>query len=208
MLPKDLKDLLTLYAERGVTDWKSASYRIRSLAGRCLGAQIAENTTEANVTIATQFSPTSTARLRFIPMPDFPGKRGFQWSFFIPLIQFRQNVLHVEYNLFILIDGTHWLAYRFEPAHPRPGHDYGHVQLCQQLVRRTVQPDPAMNWLPASYPAFALGTSDPLRMFLSMATALHGNSGGIDRVISEMFVAASRPRDVSKYIAHLKHMMN
>ena len=54
-------------------------------------------------------------------------------------------------------------------------------------------------WSPTSYPAFPVPAGNWTDMFLSMATAIHGREGGIDRLIQEIFQEATNPNAALKY---------
>src|SRR3954470_23740114 len=77
-------ELMQLYARRGIADWRVAPTELRVRAARCLGAAIAENETEADVTIHTIYNGANFDRLRFIPMPKRPAG-GIERCFFLPL---------------------------------------------------------------------------------------------------------------------------
>lgn len=207
MLPNDLREILRLYARRGLSDWAAAPPELKRRSSIFLGAQIATNEVEADVTIATLYTRTNANRLRFIPMPLHPKRQGFDRAFFLPVCKPTKESVLVSYELFIIVNGQNGLAFRFEPAHGRPTHDYGHVQMSQQLLERTISPN-TLGWVPVKYPAYPLGTSEPLKMFLSMATAIHGYSGGVLDVIRDIFTAAGRARDVSTYVAELKKIVD
>ncbi len=205
----DLIELMRLYALRGIADWKTAPDELRKRAVNCLGQTIADSEAEAVITINTIYSAATLRKLRFIPMPKHP-KGGIERCFFLPIRENQpgdQN--RTAFELFLIIAANDCLAFRFEPADlPKSTHDYGHVQLSCKMVKKTVEVRGVPSWLPDSYPAFAIGTSDPLRLFLAMATAVHGYSGGIVSVLQDIFQKASRPREVSIYLNELKLMLN
>lgn len=201
---------MSLYARLGVADWRNAPSELRKRAGECLGAGIAENDAEAAVTINTTYNETNAARLRFIPMPKRP-KGGIERCFFLPICQFDgSGKFAASFDVFLLVTGRNCLAYRFEPAHaPTSRHGYAHVQMSRSLLRRTVVAA-TLPWLPDSYPAFPLppSTSDPVRMFLSLGTAVHGYAGGMNSVLQDIFQAAGRAAEAPAYLAELKAMLN
>lgn len=210
MLPKELSDLMWLYARRGIADWKAAESTLRRRAIQCLGAEIADNEAEAAVTLHAIYSQTSDNKhLRFIPMPRHPKSPGFDRAFFIPVCEAKANGFSVGFELFLIVNASNknCLAYRFEPAHELPStHNYGHVQMSRSLLRKTIIAS-TLGWVPVKYPAHPLGTSDPLRMFLSMTTAVHGYHGGVIDVIQAVFVEASRAREVARYTVELQQML-
>lgn len=210
MLSKELSDLLWLYARRGIADWQQAPSVLRKRATECLGWEIADNEAEAVRTLNTIYNGTNAKQLRFIPMPRHPRKPGFERSFFIPVCKSNGTRLSVGFELFLLVNASRMncLAYRFEPAHDLPSvHNYGHVQLSRALLHREIAAR-TLNWIPDSYPAHPLYTSDPLRMFLSMATAVHGYNKGVLDVIQRAFLEASRARDVAFYTDELRKMLS
>lgn len=201
----DYIELMRLYARRGIADWKAARYDLKKRAGECLGMPIAENEAEANVTLTTIFNTSNSNRLRFIPMPKHP-KSGIERCFFIPLREIKGGGREtVGFELFLLVARRECLAFRFEPAHPpQSSHGYGHVQLCQKMIKKTIDIKLIPSWLPQSCPAFPISTSDPLRMFLCMATAVHGYQGGLDTLLKEMLQSASHPGLLSSYLGELR----
>jgi hypothetical protein len=205
----DLHDLMRLYARQGIADWRNAPDELRRRARDCLGSgKIADNETEAFVTLNTIYSGTNADRLRFIPMPKRP-RGGIERCFFLPIWELDADQKQkMAYDLFLLIARRDCLAFRFEQAHlPQTTHGYGHVQMSRLMLRKTIIPN-ILQWIPDSYPAFPLLTSDPLRMFLSMATAVHGYAGGILSILQEIFQQASRSREASLYVNELKAMFN
>src|SRR5689334_3230475 len=86
----DLMDLMRLYAQEGVDQWKGAPHTLKTRARTCLGTAIAENEPEAFVTIATIYNQANADRLRFIPMPKKP-KHGIERCFFIPVREVKPN---------------------------------------------------------------------------------------------------------------------
>ena len=210
MLPKELSDLMWLYARRGIADWNAAPSVLRSRAIECLGTEIAESEWQAGATLRAVYSRTSdNKQLRFIPMPLHPKTSGFERAFFIPVCEAKGNGFSVAFELFLIVNASNknCLAYRFEPADDPPStHNYGHVQMSRTLLRKTIIGS-TLDWMPVSYPAHPLGTSDPLRMFLSMTTAVHGYHKGIIDVIQEVFVEASRAREVAQYAVELRQML-
>jgi len=205
----DLIDLMTLYSRRGIADWRNAQGELRQRARNCLGTAIAENDAEASVTIRTIFNERNANRLRFIPMPKVPTG-GIERCFFLPIRETTDKGEEIaSFDLFLLVARTDCLAFRFEPAHvPQTTHRYGHVQMSRKMLRKSIEPTGVPKWLPVSYPAFPLATSDPLRMFLSMATAIHGYEGGVTRVLQDIFRGVGRAREVGPYLDELKKLLN
>lgn len=208
MLPDDLRELLWLYARRGVADWKNAPAVLRRRATKCLGSEIADNETEAAETLGTVYNGGNASQLRFIPMPH-SGNPGFDRSFFIPICESGPDGVRVAFDLFMIVNASRMncLAYRYEPAPSYTStHNYGHVQMSRKLLRRTIAAA-TLEWIPERYPAHPIGTSDPLGMFLSMTTAVHGYHGGILEVIQRVFSEASRAREAARYVGELKKLL-
>lgn len=203
----DLMELLHLYARRGIADWAGAPAELKKRAVECLGTDIAENEAEAGVTLSTMYNGRNMNRLRFIPMPKHP-RGGAERSFFAPIReQGRAGTDRVAFDLFVLVGSKNCLAFRFEPGHPLPSaHSYGHVQMSRMVLRRTVVTK-SLPWLPDTYPAFPLLTSEPLRMFLSMATAVHGYSTGLVTLLRDIFQAEGRIRELGGYLELLRGML-
>jgi hypothetical protein len=205
----DYIDLMKLYARAGIADWTAAHWELRSRAMRCLGAGIAEKFEQARVTIDTIYNSQNLHQLSFIPMPKV-SHGGIDRCFFLPVREYDGVEETVTFELFVLVARTDCLAFRFEPAHrlPLTRHGYGHVQMSRKMLRRTIEVLGIPQWLPNTYPAFPISTSDPLRMFLAMATAVHGYaSGGLEDLLTQIFREASRALDVAPYHDELKDLL-
>jgi hypothetical protein len=205
----DLIDLMKLYARRGVEDWNTACGELRGRAAKCLGTGIAEKYDQARVTIDTVYNALNANQLSFIPMPKL-SKGKIDRCFFLPVREYDGVQETVAFELFLLVARTDCLAFRFEPAHRLPStrHGYGHVQMSRTMLRKTIQVHGVPGWLPDSYPAFPLSTSDPLKMFLAMATAVHGYaSGGLADLLTDIFQKAGRAVDSAGYLKELKEML-
>jgi hypothetical protein len=202
----NLIELMSLYARRGIADWNQAHSSLRLRASRCLGtAAIAENEAEAGVTIQTLYHETNANRLRFIPMPKHP-KKGIDRCFFLPVRQRQTGGDEiVAFELLLLVQQTDCLAFRFEPAHQRPGHNYGHMQLSRSMLRETIQVGGIPPWVPDTHPAFPVLTAEPLKVFLCMVTAVHGYEAGCTAVLQDIF--AGRPGELAMYLNILKTML-
>jgi hypothetical protein len=212
MLAVNYIELMRLYARLGIADWKKAPYELRRRASECLGTAIAENETEADVTIQTRVTMQTlqdenrASRLRFIPMPKRP-KGGIDRCFFLPLREIRPGGEEsVGFELFALVARLDCLAFRFEPAHKPPSvHNYGHVQLSRTMVRKTIEVKGIPAWLPVRQPAFPILTSEPLRVFLCMVTAVHGYDGGCTAILQDMF--PGRPAELRLYLDELQKFL-
>lgn len=216
----DIWDLMKLYAQRGVDDWTKADTSLRRRAGDCfLATQIATSHQDAIDTIDAVFngslqhgdaaSLSHARKLSFIPVPK-PEKHPIERCFFLPVREIIAGREKVSFDLALLVSGRNCLAFRFEPAdRPTWRHGYGHIQMNQKMLKKMISlgGTPGVGvpgWIPQSYPAFPLSTSNPLRMFLAMGTAIHGyaNRGFADLIV-DMFQKAGRTSDSTAYLAEL-----
>ncbi len=204
-----LDDLMRLYARRGVDDWKAAPQNLHSRALKCLGmAAIAQRYAEAEATINTVFDGQNAGRLKFIPMPQC-NSAGIERCFFLPIREQRAGGHEtIAFDLLLLVREEKCLAFRFEPADRQQStHGYGHVQFNRKMLKRTIEVLGVPEWVPEKYPAFPISTSNPLRVFLCMATAVHGYRGGLEKVLTEIFQRASRTPQLASYLKELKEML-
>lgn len=204
----NLVDLMHLYAKHGIADWKNASADLRQRAQYCLGnAAIADDDKQASDTINTIYNNSNAAQLKFIPMPKPKG--GIERCFFLPVREIGGDGKETAaFELFLLVSKRNCLAFRFEPAHKAPSpHDYGHVQMSRKMLRKIIVPQGVPTWLPDSYPAFPISTSNSVRIFLAMATAVHGYSRGLDLLLQEIFQGASRANDAAVYLGELRGLL-
>lgn len=202
-----LNDLMKLYAQRGIAEWRAAPAELRIRAHTCLGLGIADDDDQAAVAMKAIYGGVVDSRFRFIPMPKFPRNPGIERSFFLPIRE-PGNDGRVSFDLFLIVTARNCIGFRFEPAHRAPTiHGYGHVQACKKLLREKLPLATLPPWLPDKYPAFALSTSNPLRMFLSMVTAMHGYQGGVTRIILEIFQTANRTGEASLYLNELNQLL-
>lgn len=148
--------------------------------------------------------------LSFIPMPK-PGRHPIERCFFLPVREKVGGTEKVSFDLAMLVSGKNCLAFRFEPAdRPAWRHAYGHLQMNQKMLKKMinlggrVRGEGVPTWIPDRYPAFPISTSNPLRMFLAMGTAVHGyaNSGFADLLV-DLFQKAGRTSDAKLYLAEL-----
>src|SRR5262249_15711745 len=183
-------------------------YDLQKRARECLGAAIAEDVTQAFVTITTIYNEGNADRLRFIPMPRRPKHPAVERSFFIPVSRIdKAGQLQTTFELFLLVREKKCIAYRYEIAHSPPTvHDYDHVQMSQKMLRQTI-PTAVEPWIPVRYPAFPLLTTGSLKMFLVMVTAIHGYSGGVLSILQEIFQKAGRANETILYVKELKSML-
>jgi hypothetical protein len=200
-MPKELIDLLKLYARRGLEDWDKAPGLTKAQVSGTLANKVATKEWEASDTIEAVREEPNIHRCRFIPMPNV-NHGGIKQCLFLPI---KANDDRIAFDLLLFIDGGRWLGFRFEPADsPASTHGYGHVQMNTSMFRKQVAVNGIPAWLPVSYPAFPIRTSDPLQMFLSMATSVHGYENGIVRVIQDVF--QNRPSDRARYLAALNFL--
>ena len=201
---------MLLYARRGIDDWKKANPIMRRKAIQCLGANIADNETEAAVTINTTYNPklvSYTKGLRFIPMPKM-SKKGIERCFFLPIRRWMNDGPNLSFDLFILVSNKNCLAFRFEPAHAQKSrHSYPHVQPSRRLLLKSIQPNGVPEWLPESYPAFPIPSKDPLGIFLSMAVSVHGFRGGMDDLLPDVLKQANRSNEIRSYMRELQDIL-
>lgn len=199
----DLTDLMKLYARRGIQDWNASRPQVRQQASAVLKNKIATNEWEAFRTINANLKGGADERCMFIPMPTV-NHGGIQSCFFIP-IRVPGNG-GTAFDLLLLVDDENGLGFRFEPADPPTmSHSYGHVQMNRMMFRRSIEVASIPRWLPDSYPAFPIRSSDPLHLFLMMATSVHGYGDGMIRVLKEVFV--NRPIDTARYLETLKECL-
>lgn len=191
----DLKDLMQVYSQRGLSEWtRDAKHLVRSAAGECLPNAIVENEWEIGEVIAGR-------QQKFIPMPRHGYKNKLDWCFFWPKKEGRQLR---ALTLFILVNraNRHCVACRFESA-LRGAHGYTHVQLTAKWSKRGAAFQHVPQWLPASYPAFPIPAETWTELFLAMATAVHGYCGGVDVVLRDLFGSASDAHRAHRYLGML-----
>jgi hypothetical protein len=210
-MPLDFEGLMRLYARRGIADWRdirTTPHDLQTRARDCLGWAIAQDETQAFVTISTTYDGTNSDRLRFIPMPKHPSKPGIDRCFFLPIRKRHANGQEtVAFELFLLVSVRNCLAFRIEPPHRlSSAHGYVHVQLSRTMLHKTINVEGVPVWLPDKYPAFPILTSKPVRIFLCMATAVHGyDTGRI--LLGQIFQTAGRASEAPLYLDELKNML-
>ena len=198
-MSRELEKLLKMYARLGLQDWKRAPAQLKSIVTAALANRVATDEWEAGDTINAARNSPNITRCRFIPMPEI-NHGGMKRCFFLPI---KANGGGVAFDLLLLVDGKKWLGLRFEPADLGAStHGYGHVQMCTSMCRQLIQVKGIPQWLPTSYPAIPIRTSEPVQSFFSMATSVHGYQGGIIRVMQEVF--QNRPGELAQYITVLK----
>ena len=163
------------YAMVGIREWKLASVDEQSSARERVGYDI----TEHEWGIYAMFDEKSTA---IIPMPRGPEQRQIERSFFRFTGKWSDETPRITFKLLILVaEPKELAALRFEPD-GLGTHTYAHFQFCEG-------PDGAARlWVPDSYPAFPCGVSDPMGLFLYMATSVHGYEEGLMEILKEMLL--------------------
>jgi hypothetical protein len=192
-------NFMKAYALRGIRDWRHASSAIKTRAQRLLPDRLAQSDREAEATIYSIRKGMKKAR--FIPMPD-PQPSRIDHSFFMPI---RIDDNRTAFDLLILCPlarGTavqatteKCLGFRFEPADADDTtHAYGHVQMNRAMEGGELMVGCLPDWVPESYPAFPLRTSEPLEMFLSLATSIHGYRRRMTELLMNIIPAAGSRR--------------
>jgi hypothetical protein len=204
-MPLDVEDLMTRYARRGIANWGDAPNHVKQRAMAALSNNIATHVHEVQQTIKT----LNAAGRKFIPMPRI-NHDGILFCFFLPMRVVNGENVRFAFDLFLLIDDEHCLGFRFEPADPPDhSHAYGHVQMNRGMLGGNLPVNGIPEWVPDSYPAFPICSSDPLQMFLSMATSLHGYGsgyvGGMQDILREAF--QNQPLDVGRYLEKMNDFL-
>ena len=197
-----LRDLMKQYALLGLHDWRENTEEgIRQRARECLGNRILSTDWELHTEVGRP-------RLaKFFPMPKFGYGRDIEHCFFLPKLYENDGIESWTFVLFVLVQEQNCLAFRFEPAGRDGGrHDYAHMQFCRSIIGEELLLSGIPDWIPERDPAFPLPSSDPTKLFLSMATAVHGRSGGVDKVIVDMFQKASHVNLTTMYMRLLEEM--
>jgi len=177
-------DFMKAYAVRGISDWRHAGEQVRTRAIRLLGNRLAQREEEAKATIESIVSGMKGTR--FIPMPN-RRPDDIEYCFFMPITYDAGTA----FDLLILCSDNNCLGFRFEPADPRlTTHGYGHIQMNRRMEGGTLAVGGLPEWVPTSYPAFPLRTSEPIKIFLSMVTAIHGYPKFMDDVLQKTIPAA------------------
>ena len=175
-MPPDIIELLFGYAKMGVDCWNRISIPDKRKSNIPLSGKVAENDGDLGQTIWAN-------KGLFIPMPRINYPKDIEQCFFLP--RGRPDNEKLAFELCLVLGGGHCLSFRLEPCQGGGTHRYAHVQMNRTLNEVPTQKIPC--WLPESYPAFGIGSSEPLKMFLYMARSVHGHHGGITRVLDEVF---------------------
>jgi hypothetical protein len=197
-LDEELRKLLKRYAAEGLVQWTEADITSRAIARTALGNRIAEGEFEANRTIDASLKGGGDERTLFIPMP-IVNHSDILHCFFLP-IKVQETI---AFDLVLVIGVEQSLGFRFEPADPPTWtHGYGHIQMNRSMFGKTLEIKGIPQWLPDSYPAFPMRSSEPLQIFLSMATSVHGYEKGMKEIVSQLFASEPGPR--KKYLNALE----
>jgi hypothetical protein len=162
-----------------------------------LGNNLAEDEPEASNTIHAIRG--GTRKQLFIPMPTI-YHTGIEQCFFLPI---REANDKTSFDLLLLCEANNCLGFRFEPAQLGT-HDYGHIQLNRKMLGQTLPVEGLPDWVPESYPAFPLRTSDPVEMFLSMATSVHGYRRGMSELLRDVL---NEPAKLKRYLDSMQQSM-
>ena len=180
----------------GIKHWKDVPSQLRNKANQELLHNIADNEALVSMTINSRGANPCL----YIPMPRV-HHTGIECCFFLPI---RVSDDDMAFDLFLLVDDHNSLGFRFEPSDPEDWtHNYSHVQMNKNMKRFPAKGIP--EWIPDSYPAFAIRTSGPLEMFLSMVTSIHGYQGGITTIMQEIF--KDRPIVIREYLETLRKLL-
>lgn len=203
----DIEELMTKYAERGIAHWENAPLPVKQRALAALSSNVAEKSWEVQNTIKS----LNGAGRKFIPMPRI-NHAGILFCFFLPIRTANGENVRFAFDLFLLVDDDNYncLGFRFEPADPPDhAHAYGHVQMNCKMLGGSLPVNGIPQWLPDSYPAFPICSSEPLQMFLSMTTSVHGyGSGyadGMQGILREAF--QNRPLDAQRYLEKMNSFL-
>ena len=163
------------YATMGVDDWSQIPMPTKTMLSIPLSGKVAENVGELSQAIWKH-------KGLFIPMPRINYQKDIEQCFFLPIGT--PADANLAFELCLVFSGGQCLSFRFEPCQ-QGTHRYAHVQMNRTVNRVQAKAIPC--WLPESYPAFGIGSSDPIKMFLYMTRSIHGHHGGITRVLDEVF---------------------
>lgn len=190
--------LMKAYAVLGMNEWRHAGQEIKEKASRLLGKRLAQNDGQAEAAIKSLVRDEK--RPYFIPMPQ--PRPDIAYSYFMPM----SDEVGTSFDLLLHCRDDKWLGFRFEPADPKASsHNYGHIQMNRRMEGGgSIAVPGAPDWLPTSYPAFPLRSSDPVEMFLSMITSVHGYPKFISKILDR---AQLSPRLRLNYKNLLSRMM-
>ena len=198
-------DLMEAYAVWGYQDWnENTSEQVRRRAMTCLNQKIVESDWQVRAQVRKRHD---SKKKKFMPVPKYRHD-GIDRCFFMPRSVGNDHEPKLAFDLFLLVNQAKNLAFRLEPAdQPRRSHNYAHVQFCRRMMGGDFDPVGVPSWIPDSYPAFPLPSSEPVQLFLAMLTAVHGRSGGVERVLQDIFQRQSQPTNAAKCVELLGKML-
>jgi hypothetical protein len=201
MVTDDVISLLKAYARRGIEDWKSVEKGTSDKTLSLLGYhRLVQNPQQSDNAIPQAISGQN-ARMLFFPMPNKnQGKHIDQCLFSVR----RVDDNRASFDLLLLCHNGKWLGFRFEPRDDNGSHGYSHVQMSRKVKSNDASEEIGglVDWVPDHYPAFPVRGSNPLQMFLSLVTSIHGYPGGIDEVLRELM---PRP-EIKRYFDSLQEI--
>ena len=193
-----LKEVLNLYARRGVDEWRNAPREIREAADRYVTVGIADKQAE----IGSVFKDQGENYL--VPMPRV---KGIDWCFFKPISPFNPSSM-CSFDV-LLLCGKKTLGLRFEPSEKTSStHGYTHVQFSRKLDHRSRPIRSVPDWLPTSYPAVPVRATNSLELFLSLGVAMHGFPDGMADILRDIFRSRNRTREALRYIHILPKLVS
>lgn len=185
-----LADLITGYGKRGLDSWsKVSNSKRRSLAIR-LGWPIADHDTHVRTSIYNKFDADKKEDYRFIPLPC--DSNQLEYVFFLPMRKNGDGSLYA-FDLFIVVNDQDCLGLRWEPADGpdesgvESMHCYGHVQFCKRMANKQAETLGVPLWIPDSWPAIPLRTSEPILLFLSLITSIRGYGSHLFADVGQIF---------------------
>lgn len=201
-----LRDLMLQYALQGLYDWTENTNRnIQQRARVCLSQKISLSDGDIRHKIVI---PNPDV---FFPMPKVGYRSGIEQCLFMPRSHGCGDLGSWSWSfiLFILLADNNSLAFRFEPAQMAgQRHNYAHMQFCRKIIGIDHILGDIPSWIPCRDPAFPLPSSNPVKLFLSMATSVHGREGGVNNVIVDIFQKAGKTAKLKIYEKHLHELLD
>ena len=166
MAGADAMTLITAYARLGINLWKAADSATKQRARNVFGNYLEDNDIKAKFALRSLMDGKEGAL--FIPMPKI-GHHGIERCYFA----LRSKGDRLSYDLLLFCEAERYLGFRFDP--PEEGtHAYAQIQMNRAMLHGDLRVRGLPVWLPDSYPAFPLCTSNSLEMFFSLITCVHG----------------------------------
>ena len=202
MAPRDsLLELIKEYALCGFKQWETADSDLRRRASTCLQNMVVDSENDFHREMNKLSHEKSHEK--FFPMPTGSYQKDLNYCFF-------RTENRESFQLYVLLNDASSLAFRFEPADQLNwSHNYAHVQFCRKFKNTEIRPHGIPAWLPESYPAFPLPSSNSLELFLAMVTAVHGRAKGkgIEEILRSIFQKASQTGRCREILNHLNQML-